>query len=177
MSTELSSPLIQSQTIHALPTQDQDDQLVSATKVSLTQAGLYANGATPNTELDGQQSGLFSASKATRKNISSQIPAISSGGLERSKGSVELSPSPSSGTSSASTPASPIAAIIDQDAEKFRIYMNKLNSPNRRNVSAPIQITGDKQDLASALGQAVAMENIQNQIEIQNQLLGQVQSM
>ena len=73
-------------------------------------------------------------------------------------------------------PASPIAAIIDQDAEKFRIYMNKLNSPNRRNVSAPIQAMGNKQDLASALGQAVAMENIQQQIDIQNQLMGQVLS-
>ncbi|KAG0271083.1 hypothetical protein BGZ95_001180 [Linnemannia exigua] len=76
----------------------------------------------------------------------------------------------------ASTPASPIAAIIDQDAEKFRMYMNKLNNPGRKIISAPIQIGGgEHNDHAAALGQAVAMENIQTQLELQSQLMGQVQ--
>lgn len=145
--------------------QDQSGEIVSSTAVT----GIYANEAPSAAEL--------AVGKATRRNISAQIPTISALGSERPKGSMDLDPASSPSTSTVSTPSSPITAIIDQDAEKFRIYMNKLNNPNRRNVSAPIQVTGNRQDLASVLGQAVAMENIQQQIEIQNQLMGQVQSM
>jgi hypothetical protein len=54
--------------------------------------------------------------------------------------------------------------------------MNKLNSPSRKIISAPIQVGGeDTNDHATALGQAVAMENIQTQLELQSQLMGQVQ--
>ncbi|GJJ78496.1 RalA-binding protein 1 [Entomortierella parvispora] len=156
------------QPLQSLPLESQghdDEFIISATKVT----GLYVN--------EAPSSADNAIGKATRKNISAQIPSISSVGLEWPKGSMELGlVSSSTAISSVATPASPIAAIIDQDAEKFRIYMDKLNNPNRRNVSAPIQAAGSKQDLASALGQAVAMENIQQQLEIQNQLLVQVQS-
>ncbi|KAF9124361.1 hypothetical protein BGW39_008250 [Mortierella sp. 14UC] len=121
---------------------------------------------------------------ASRKNISAQIPAIPSslspsfatevqGAGALSSSSLNSSAMP---MSPASTSASPIAAIIDQDAEKFRIYMNKLNSPSRKNISAPIQVGGgETNDHAAALGQAVAMENIHTQLELQSQLMGQVQ--
>jgi hypothetical protein len=55
------------------------------------------------------------------------------------------------------------------------MYMNKLNNPGRKIISAPIQIGGETNDHATALGQAVAMENIQTQLELQSQLMGQVQ--
>ncbi|KAG0049748.1 hypothetical protein BGZ83_005431 [Gryganskiella cystojenkinii] len=178
------SPLApsRSNTAHATESQEADEQAVAATKASVAQGGggdgnLYPNDAAFKMELEAQKSSLVGMGKAARKNISAQIPVILSTGLGPSRGSMDPSPaSPSAATGSISTPASPIAAIIDQDAEKFRMYMSKLNSPSRRNVSAPIQTVDDKQDLASALGQAVAMENIQNQIDIQNQLMGQVQS-
>jgi hypothetical protein len=70
------------------------------------------------------------------------------------------------------------AAIIDQDAEKFRLYLSKIANPGRKNISAPIQVGVEQdppKDHATALGQAVAFENIQQQLEIQNQLLGQLQ--
>jgi len=53
--------------------------------------------------------------------------------------------------------------------------MNKLNNPTRKIISAPIHVGGEVNDHASALGQAVALENIQHQLEIQSQLMGQVQ--
>ncbi|KAF9988735.1 hypothetical protein BGZ75_008671 [Mortierella antarctica] len=110
-----------------------------------------------------------------RRNVSGQIPTIPA---NLSTLPQELGPSsPLNGANVGSLPASPIAAIIDQDAEKFRVYMNKLNSPSRKLVSGPINaIVPDGQDHAAALGQAVAMENIQAQIELKSQLMGQVQT-
>ncbi|KAF8948316.1 hypothetical protein BGZ47_005618 [Haplosporangium gracile] len=127
----------------------------------------------------------LSASPATRKTISTQIPTIPSSFSPSSFASetqgVAASSSASLGSPAVnvnptSTPASPIAAIIDQDAEKFKMYMNKLNNSGRKIISAPIQIGGETNDHASALGQAVAMENIQTQLELQSQLMGQVQA-
>ncbi|KAG9325610.1 hypothetical protein KVV02_000635 [Mortierella alpina] len=110
-----------------------------------------------------------------RRNVSGQIPTIPA---NLSTLPQELGPSsPLNGANVGSLPGSPIAAIIDQDAEKFRVYMNKLNSPSRKLVSGPINaIVPDGQDHAAALGQAVAMENIQAQIELKSQLMGQVQT-
>ncbi|CAO3574636.1 unnamed protein product [Mortierella alpina] len=110
-----------------------------------------------------------------RRNVSGQIPTIPA---NISTLPQELGPSsPSNGANVGSLPGSPIAAIIDQDAEKFRVYMNKLNSPSRKLVSGPISaIVPEGQDHAAALGQAVAMENIQAQIELKSQLMGQVQT-
>jgi hypothetical protein len=111
----------------------------------------------------------------TRKTVSAQIPTIPTTLLPQSPSQeLNIPSSPVTSLNAAALPASPIAAIIDQDAEKFRVYLNKLNAP-RKMASAPIQVHSDVSDHASALGQAVALENIQNQIEIQNQLMGQVQ--
>ncbi|KAF9170197.1 hypothetical protein BGX20_009312 [Mortierella sp. AD010] len=143
--------------------QDQDAHVMSASKVYVGQS-----------EFDPVQPGI-----ATRKTISGQIPTIPANIIVPQGHAVpELSilTPPATSLNSASTPASPIAAIIDQDAEKFRVYMSKLSNP-RRNVSAPIQVgRSDSPEYAAALGQAVAMENIQNQIDIQTQLLGQLQN-
>ncbi|KAF9901176.1 hypothetical protein EC991_006432 [Linnemannia zychae] len=134
----------------------------------------YSSNNTPN----------LAATPVSRKNISAQIPAIpsslSSPFATETQGAGALSSSllnsPAMPMNSTSTPASPIAAIIDQDAEKFRMYMNKLNNPGRKIISAPIQVGGgETNDHAAALGQAVAMENIQTQLELQSQLMGQVQ--
>ncbi|KAF9573398.1 hypothetical protein EC968_008580 [Mortierella alpina] len=111
-----------------------------------------------------------------RRNVSGQIPIIPT---NLSTLPQELGPSsPLNGANVGSLPGSPIAAIIDQDAEKFRVYMNKLNSPSRKLVSGPISavVPDGQQDHAAALGQAVAMENIQAQIELKSQLMGQVQT-
>ncbi|KAG0257538.1 hypothetical protein BG011_003897 [Mortierella polycephala] len=157
--------------------QEQDSPVMSATKVSMKQTHAYETG---GTEYDAFQSMNSNGSPsyvgtATRKTISGQIPTIPIMQLSKGQGLQELNvSSPLTSVHAASTPVSPVAVIIDQDAEKFRQYMNKFSNSSRRNVSAPIQIING-QDHASALGQAVAMENIQNQIEIQNQLLGQVQ--
>ncbi|KAF9927449.1 hypothetical protein FBU30_003248 [Linnemannia zychae] len=120
------------------------------------------------------------AGSTNRKNISAQIPTIPTTSITETQSTGAASSgifnSPAINVNSSTTSASPIAAIIDQDAEKFRIYMNKLNNPSRKNISAPIQIGGENSnDHATALGQAVAMENIQTQLELQSQLLGQVQ--
>lgn len=105
---------------------------------------------------------------STRKTVSGHIPIIPTG---FSNGPGDLGPaSPTGGA-----PASPITAIIDQDAEKFRVYMNKLNSSSRKQIPGPTHSGAESQDHAAALGQAVAMENIQTQIEIQQQLMGQTQ--
>ncbi|KAG0329634.1 hypothetical protein BGZ99_001241 [Dissophora globulifera] len=149
--------------------------------------GHRKKGASPLSQSQSQEdqdqtSHIVSASKVpmTRSTISGQILAISPSATHSTGGQ---NPSPLTPLLSANlespaspSPVSPIAAIIDQDAEKFRIYMTKLAHSNRKNVSAPIQINGGSQDHATALGQAVAIENIQNQIEIQNQLLGQLPS-
>ncbi|KAF9356661.1 hypothetical protein BGX26_004934 [Mortierella sp. AD094] len=152
--------------------QDQDEHVMSASKIYVGQP-----------EFDPAQpanSPYITTATATRKTISAQIPTIPANIIvPQGQALPELTilTPPATSLNSASTPASPIAAIIDQDAEKFRVYMSKLTNPNRRNVSAPIQVgLNDTPDHAAALGQAVAMENIQNQIEIQNQLLGQLQS-
>ncbi|KAG0370349.1 hypothetical protein BGZ54_006706 [Gamsiella multidivaricata] len=153
--------------------QEQDSQVMSASKISMRSTNTYE----PSADYDPAQppkSPYYST--ATRKTISAQIPTIPTAMISQAQGAQDSSsPVLSMGMNTSSTPASPIAAIIDQDAEKFRVYMSKLGNPNRRNVSAPISIGGDSQGHAAALGQAVAMETIQNQIEIQSQLLGQLQ--
>ncbi|KAG0052722.1 hypothetical protein BGZ83_002191 [Gryganskiella cystojenkinii] len=110
-----------------------------------------------------------SSAPSSRRNISGHIPTIPT---NLSNGSNDYGPvSPTGGMGSNGVPASPIAAIIDQDAEKFRVYMNKLNGPGRKQTSGVTNGSGESQDHAAALGQAVAMENIQTQIEIQQQLI------
>ncbi|KAF9194265.1 hypothetical protein BGZ51_000425 [Haplosporangium sp. Z 767] len=171
-----SSPLFQGSS-SSYTGQEQGSPVMSATKVSMKQTHAYETGGTEYDafQLTNSNSSPSYVGTATRKTISGQIPTIPTMQLSKGQGLQELNvSSPSTGVHAVSTPASPVAAIIDQDAEKFRQYMNKFSNPGRRNVSAPIQVI-NSQDHAAALGQAVAMENIQNQIEIQNQLLGQVQ--
>ncbi|KAF9919149.1 hypothetical protein BX616_000837 [Lobosporangium transversale] len=147
--------------------EDKDVQVMSASKVSIRSVNAYESTGSSGIEP------YADTGPSTRKNISAQIPLIplSTTQLQGVQEHVPVNTAASSATSS------PIAAIIDQDAEKFRMFMSKLSSPNRKNVSAPIQLPGGEyQDHATALGQAVAMENIQNQLEIQSQLLGQLQS-
>ncbi|KAF9187433.1 hypothetical protein BGZ51_001280 [Haplosporangium sp. Z 767] len=107
-----------------------------------------------------------------RKQISGQVPMIPINNM------APVEPGPSSPTTMnpGSVPGSPIAAIIDQDAEKFRSYMTKLGAPNRKMMSGSINVASENQDHAIAMGQAVAMENIQSQIEIQNQMQAQAQA-
>ncbi|KAF9425199.1 hypothetical protein BGZ94_007751 [Podila epigama] len=158
---------------------DQDSQVMSVSKVSMKQANAYEQTVFTN-EHDSSSQQAIKAPQATRKNVSAQIPTIppnltpQTGPQEQN---IPTSPATSlNATASPASPASPIAAIIDQDAEKFRVYMNKLNTP-RKMTSAPIHVgTELATDHATALGQAVALENIQAQIEIQNQLMGQVQA-
>ncbi|KAI9242310.1 MAG: hypothetical protein BYD32DRAFT_403857 [Podila humilis] len=151
---------------------DQDSQVMSVSKVSMKQANAYEQQVASG---EHEYSQATKASLVTRKTVSAQIPTIPAA-LSPQSTSQELSvpSSPVTSLNAVASPVSPIAAIIDQDAEKFRVYMNKLNAP-RKMASAPIQVHSDVSDHASALGQAVALENIQNQIEIQNQLMGQVQ--
>jgi len=108
----------------------------------------------------------------TRKNVSGHIPIIPIGYSNGQGDAGPVSPTGAMGSN-----ASPIASIIDQDAEKFRVYMNKLTSPSRKQVPGPAPGGAESQDHAAALGQAVAMETIQAQIEIQQQLIGQPQGM
>ncbi|KAG0204588.1 hypothetical protein BGX28_003527 [Mortierella sp. GBA30] len=165
-SDQLSSPVSMSQQANPLGLQDQS---------SMTQSNVCdssASPASPDYELSQATNAYLGTATATRRIISAQIPTVPGSASHQLQGSQELHPS--SSINPASSPASPIAAIIDQDAEKFRMYMSKLSNSGRKNVSAPIQL-GDSQDYAAALGQAVAMENIQNQIDIQNQLMGQLQ--
>lgn len=120
-----------------------------------------------------------------RKNISAQIqlggtnPALAGSALNSPMSPSHQDPLPSSPTvgGAVTSTASPIATIIDQDAEKFRSYLNKTSSPNRghKMSSAPIQLGIDQTDHATALGHQVAMENIQTQLELQREFLGQVQ--
>ncbi|KAF9109161.1 hypothetical protein BGX27_007939 [Mortierella sp. AM989] len=171
-SVDQPSPLSQ-QTLQSEP-QDQDIYVMSASKISVRQANAYEPSSPSSSEVDSTQTNapFIAAPTATRKTISAQIPIIP---LLQTGELRALTPPNALNTSS--TPASPIATIIDQDAEKFRVYMSKFTNPNRRNVSAPIQVgLTDTQEYAAALGQAVAMENIQTQIEIQTQLLGQLQN-
>ncbi|KAG0339353.1 hypothetical protein BG004_006858 [Podila humilis] len=153
---------------------DQDSQVMSVSKVSMKQVNAYEQ-QVPSFSENEYSPQPAKASMVTRKTVSAQIPAIPST-LSPQTTSQELNipSSPVSSLNSATAPASPITAIIDQDAEKFRVYMNKLNTP-RKMASAPIQVPVEMPEHAAALGQAVALENIQNQIEIQNQLMGQVQ--
>lgn len=111
-----------------------------------------------------------------RKNVSGQIPNLSNHLNAQVMAGQDVDPSSPGGMNGNSLPTSPIAAIIDQDAEKYRVYMSKLTNPNRRGPPGANGVTGDNQDHAMALGQAVAMENIQAQIEIQNQLRSQSQN-
>ncbi|KAF9928814.1 hypothetical protein FBU30_002085 [Linnemannia zychae] len=109
-----------------------------------------------------------------RKNVSGQVPSLPNTLTAQTMISHDFdSSSPTNGLNGGSLPTSPIAAIIDQDAEKYRVYMSKLGNPNRRGPSGANN--SDNQDHAMALGQAVALENIQAQIEIQNQLKSQNQ--
>ncbi|KAG0281007.1 hypothetical protein BGZ96_001332 [Linnemannia gamsii] len=139
------------------------------------------NDAFSNSNFQATNTSHLGASPATRKTISAQIPVIPSSfsplfsSETQAVGASSSLGSPAVVASAPSTSASPIAAIIDQDAEKFRIYMNKLNNSGRKIISAPIHIGAETNDHASALGQAVAMENIQTQLELQSQLMGQVQ--
>lgn len=112
-----------------------------------------------------------SPSIATRKNVSGHIPIIPTTFSNSQGDAGPVSPTGGMGSNA----ASPIAAIIDQDAEKFRVYMNKLTGPNRKQAPGPAPGVAESQDHAAALGQAVAMETIQAQIEIQQQLIGQTQ--
>ncbi|KAG0100171.1 hypothetical protein BGZ93_003637 [Podila epicladia] len=156
---------------HTPGSDDQDSQVMSVSKVSMKQANAYEQQVASG-EHDYSQAKV---SLATRKTVSAQIPIIPAAPSPQSSSQeLNVPSSPVTSLNAAASPASPIAAIIDQDAEKFRVYMNKLNAP-RKMASAPIQVISDTSDHASALGQAVALENIQNQIEIQNQLMGQVQ--
>lgn len=101
------------------------------------------------------------------------LPAAASRKPNPGQGLAHLAPNmpnPLEGPSSpTTTPTSPINAIIDQDAEKFRIYMNKNGTPHRKVAPVHNDPAPEGGDHATALGQAVAMENIQAQIEIQNQ--------
>ncbi|KAF9952254.1 hypothetical protein BGZ70_000669 [Mortierella alpina] len=160
---DLPSPLSQP----GMPDQDTSKLLTQHVNPHDSPAGP----ASPDCEVSQATNTYLGTATATRRMISAQIPTASL----QTQGSQEPSPSPLMNMNPNSNPPSPIAAIIDQDAEKFRLYMSKLNSSSRKNVSAPIQLGLEGQDKAAALGQAVAMENIQNQLDIQNQLMGQVQ--
>ncbi|KAG0373008.1 hypothetical protein BGX24_012287, partial [Mortierella sp. AD032] len=161
------------------PSQGARKRGLASTKLSADPTAVSVN--------DQDQSSVSSPSDYNaRRTVSAQIPTIPSSlspsfAMDTQNTGAPTSSSLSSSSmsmNSTSTPASPIAAIIDQDAEKFRMYMNKLNNPGRKNISAPIQIGGgggEPTDHAAALGQAVAMENIQTQLELQSQLMGQVQ--
>ncbi|KAF9951758.1 hypothetical protein BGZ72_006782 [Mortierella alpina] len=158
---------------------DQDTLVMSSSKSPTKHANLYdspAGPASPDCELSQATNTYLGTATATRRMISAQIPTVSGTASLQTHGSQEPSASSLINMNPNSNPPSPIAAIIDQDAEKFRLYMSKLNSSSRKNVSAPIQLGQEGQDKAAALGQAVAMENIQNQLDIQNQLMGQVQA-
>ncbi|KAF9203185.1 hypothetical protein BGZ49_006681 [Haplosporangium sp. Z 27] len=171
------SPLSQ-QTLQS-ESQDPDLHIMSASKVSLRQPNTYDPSSSEFDPTQSTNSPYITTATATRKTVSAQIPTIPANIITQGQGVPEPSVQtpPATGQGTISTPASPIATIIDQDAEKFRVYMSKLANPARRNVSAPIQIgTTEISEHAAALGQAVAMENIQNQIEIQTQLMGQLQS-
>ncbi|GJJ69203.1 RalA-binding protein 1 [Entomortierella parvispora] len=133
----------------------------------------HSTGATPGSTTPVKSVFQVSPATATRKTVSGHIPIIPTG---LSSGPGDAGPaSPTGGIGS--NAASPIAAIIDQDAEKFRVYMNKLSSPNRKQALGPAPGGAESQDHAAALGQAVAMETIQAQIEIQQQLVGQTQGL
>ncbi|KAI1313433.1 hypothetical protein EDD11_002641 [Mortierella claussenii] len=166
----------------------QDGQLMASVRSSSKQPSLFeASGQ----EVDYAQNGIHSpatpsspaptkltftgAAAGSRKLMPGQTLAIPANLTAPTMPPQELGPSSPTGMGPLSTPVSPIAAIIDQDAEKFRVYMNKLNSPNRKAVPGPLAPGTDAQEHAAALGQAVAMENIQAQIEIQNQFMSQTQ--
>ncbi|KAF9025773.1 hypothetical protein BGZ52_008512, partial [Haplosporangium bisporale] len=162
-----------------------DGQVSSASKVSMKpnydpsrepehyQPVTTYTPATPSTPASSKQNHQPSSSSSTpRKNVSGHIQPIPSNLSLNVQVSQDLNPaSPINNGSSQSTPASPIANIIDQDAEKFRSFMNKMNSPTRK-VTSP---SNDAPDTASAIGQAVAMETIQQQIELHNQFMSQNQ--
>ncbi|KAG0098483.1 hypothetical protein BGZ93_011386, partial [Podila epicladia] len=128
--------------------------------------------ATPSTPASKHSNHQGSMSSTPRKNVSGHIQPIPANLSLNVQVSQDMNPaSPTNNINSQSTPASPIATIIDQDAEKFRSFMNKMNSPTRK-VASP---SNDSPDVASAIGQAVAMETIQQQIEIHNQYMSQNQ--
>ncbi|KAF9200907.1 hypothetical protein BGZ49_008861 [Haplosporangium sp. Z 27] len=180
-------PLLLSPSFHNVDVDGQDGQVLSISKVSLKQANAFES---PITDMDSsQQQSVYSLStpvspaptKMTfqgtpshaRKMVSGQILSIPTSPSPQSMNSLEIGLS-SPTTSYPMAPVSPIATIIDQDAEKFRVYMNKLSVPSRKD-SSPTSPGADGQDNAAVLGQAVAMESIQAQNEVQNQL-GQASS-
>ncbi|KAF9341709.1 hypothetical protein BGZ91_004002, partial [Linnemannia elongata] len=132
--------------------------------------------ATPSSPGHMNQTFLQGPVPPMRKNVSGQIPTLSNHLNAQVMAAQDVDPSSPGGMNGNSLPTSPIAAIIDQDAEKYRVYMSKLTNPNRRGPPGANGVSGDNQDHAMALGQAVAMENIQAQIEIQNQLRSQSQN-
>ncbi|KAF9083608.1 hypothetical protein BGX29_003041, partial [Mortierella sp. GBA35] len=121
--------------------------------------------------------GFQGSHPSMRRNVSGQIPTLPNNLTAQVMASQDVDPSsPTGGANGNSLPTSPIAAIIDQDAEKYRVYMSKLMNPSRRGPGVANVTPADNQEFAMALGQAVAMENIQAQIEIQNQLRSHSQS-
>ncbi|KAF9345324.1 hypothetical protein BGX26_003286, partial [Mortierella sp. AD094] len=183
---EQSTPL--SPTFQSFDIDGQNGQAMSISKVSLKQVNAYESPASDvdSTQLQSMYSPSTPASPAptkltfqgtpsgSRKMISGQIPTIPTNFSPQNMGSQDLGPSSPTSMNPNIGPVSPIATIIDQDAEKFRVYMNKLNTPSRKGPG-PINSSVDGQDHATALGQAVAMESIQAQIELQNQLMSQAQ--
>ncbi|KAI8362011.1 hypothetical protein B0O80DRAFT_493043 [Mortierella sp. GBAus27b] len=169
---EQPSPLSQAQS----GAQDQESYVMAASKVSIRSAGAFESSTTDSELMQPPRAPFMGG---TRKNLSAQIPMITPSMLSQASVAPEQN-SPISMPIAMSPSASMGAtAIIDQDAEKFRLYMSRATNPSRKNISAPIQVGGEPVEVvwdhATALGQAVALENIQNQLDIQNQLLGQIQ--
>ncbi|KAF9430232.1 hypothetical protein BGZ76_000910, partial [Entomortierella beljakovae] len=146
---------------------DQDGHLMSISKLSIKQANAYESPATDSTEpaypnstpASPAPTKLTFQGSGARKMVSGPIPIIPAAYIPQSNNAQDQPPSsPSYG----GMPVSPIATIIDQDAEKFRVYMNKFNNNGRKGQEQNIE----SQDHASTLGQAVAMENIQAQFDL-----------
>lgn len=173
------SPLSQAQP----GSQDLDSLVMSASKVSIRPANAYESSSftADHDSMQPPRAPYMISAPGTRKNLSAQIPIITPSMASQTPAAQELSSPVSMPIMSPVTSTAGASTIIDQDAEKFRQYMSKMSSPSRKNMSAPIQIGTEfldpARDHASALGQAVALENIQNQLDMQNQLLGQLQGM
>ncbi|KAF9169254.1 hypothetical protein BGX20_010553 [Mortierella sp. AD010] len=178
----LEQPTPLSPTFQSFDINGQDGQVMSIPKVSSRQS--------PTSDADSTQLHLMrsSSTPASPAPTKSTFQGTHSGSRKMAPGQIltiptnassqnmNLQDGPSSPTSMnpVNGPVSPIATIIDQDAEKFRVYMNKLGAPSRKG-SSHINPNLDDQDHAAALGQAVAMENIQAQVELQNRHTNQHQ--
>ncbi|KAF9431339.1 hypothetical protein BGZ76_000437, partial [Entomortierella beljakovae] len=138
------SPLSQQSLQSSSETQDQDTHIMSASKISLRSPGLYESSPIPTpTAADFEAAIAIQTAAVGRKAISAQIPhipasAIAAAAAAAQNDSQEMLASPG-GTLN---PAPPIAAIIDQDAEKFRNYMSKFSSPRHSGRRALTPVNG-----------------------------------